>query len=135
MPIEPEHVTTVSRRPVMPPKPHKSVLAPVMSMEADAKRCNARLQRVMGASRDGGPGLSANLKRMAEAEARQAELAGRVLDLLRQQACGELRHSQIKKMLNLTENQSRAVMTRLKLEGRAFYRKGPSGASIWRAVE
>ena len=132
MTIEPHNAFTVSIRAVMPPKPAPKVLTPALSMQADAKRCNARLRRVMGATQDGGPGLAANMRRMVEAAKRQEAIAADVLALI---GAGEMRRTEIERALNLTGNQSRAVMTALKMDGRATFRKGPGGVAIWRAAK
>lgn len=132
MSIEPSQAHTVCIRAVLPPKPAPRVLAPAMSMEADAKRCNARLRQIMGATQDGGPGLAANLRRIAEAAQRQEAIAADVLALI---STSEMCRTEIERALNLTGNRSRAVMAALKKSGRATYRKGPGGVAIWRAVE
>ena len=132
MTIEPHNAFTVHIRAVMPPKPAPKVLTPALSMQADAKRCSARLRRVMGATQDGGPGLAANMRRMVEAAKRQEAIAADVLALI---GAGEMRRTEIERALNLTGNQSRAVMTALKMDGRATFRKGPGGVAIWRAAK
>lgn len=133
MTIEPENAYTVIRRPTMPPKEDKPFVSPPPGfLFKDAKRCNARLRRVMGATQDGGPGLAANMRRMVEAAKRQEALAADVLALI---GNGEMRRTEIERALNLTGNQSRAIMTALKMDGRATFRKGPGGVAIWKAAQ
>jgi hypothetical protein len=130
MSVEPYAARTVIIRSVLPPKPEPKKIIPAMSLEADARRCNARLRRVMGATQEGVPGRDANARRMEEAAARNSALANAVLALL---ADGEMRRSEITARLNLTNSQSRSIMTGLKLSGQATFRKGPDGLAIWRA--
>lgn len=131
MPIEPQHAYTVLRRPLMPPKEEPKVLKPKMTFEADAKRCNARLARIMGSAHDGSSGREANRHRMNEAAARREEIALSVLELIGER---EMRRSEIEAALGITENQSRCAMAKIKLDGRAVFRKAPGGAAIWRAA-
>lgn len=132
MSIEPTNAFTVFIRAVLPPKPGPRSLQPRMSMAEDAMRIRARYRKTWGETRDGGPGLSANEKRMIEARERRERFATQILALLADSPLLPTR--KIEKIINLSHEQTRTILATMRKEGTVIMRKNANGHSLWVAA-
>lgn len=129
MTIEPTNAFTVCTPAVLPPKPDPKPLAPRFTPAEDAARIRARYRKTWGETRDGGPGLSANEKRMIEARERRERFAAQILALLADSPLLPTR--KIEKIINLSHEQTRTILAAMRKEGTVIMRKNANGHSLW----
>ncbi len=99
-------------------------------MARDAKQVMRRVQKQWGRTQDGGPGLSANQARRDQARERRNAFAARILALLAEKPLMPTR--QIEDALNLSQEQTRTILTELRKAGTVSADKGHNGHFLWK---
>lgn len=131
MSLEPHHVTTVLRRPVMPPKPEPVTLSPRVSMAEDAKLIRERARRTWGFTSASASGSDSNEKRSAAAKQRCDALARQIMAML---ASGPATSAEMREATRETENLVAKAVRQLRGQGLArSVRRGQT--AVWIIIE
>ncbi len=129
MTIEPSAVRFTFGARVLPPKPEPTTARPLMSIEEDAKRINARTRKAWGETGNQHFGKTANAVRTAAARERDAELTPVILDILRSNTRTSRR--EIMRVTGLSCDVVRRILDAMQEKGTVTYhRTAPKGWSI-----
>ncbi len=128
--IEPHAAITVATPRVMPPKQDAKHDKPKISMAEDAKRCNARLRRILGHGETAAAILNEASRR--EAEARRYTIAARALEIIRR---GPISNVNLVAALGVRKEKIRDALAILKAERKVIAHRSKTLAITWTVAE